>query len=396
MKITKIDVMLYDGKPMDNPGWTPVLCRVYTDEGIYGDGEAAMAYGCGSTGAFSTIVDFGKKILGMDPLENEVIWEKLYKSTFWAQNGGPVIFSAMSAIDVALWDIKGKYFNVPVYQLLGGKMRDKLRCYASQLQFGWGDKKEPAVTIDDYVRNAKKAVAEGYNAIKIDFFTFDPETGARYTSEQTTRLQSAKMTKVVIDRLAAVREAVEPDVDIIMENHSYIDAQGAVQLGRMAKKYNLFCFEEPCTPTPKMNKYVCDKLNMPIAQGERIYTRWQYAPYFEDGSIQMIQPDIGNCGGITETKKVCDLAHIYDVGVQVHVCSSPLLTAAALNLEAAIPNFTIHEHHVYNRYDYNKVLCKYDYQPVDGYFTVPELPGIGNEISDFVFENATMKTTISL
>ena len=110
----------------------------------------------------------------------------------------------------------------------------------------------------------------------------------------------------------------------------------------------------------------------------------------------MIQPDIGNCGGITETKKVCDLAHIYDVGVQIHVCSSPLLTAASLHLEAAIPNFTIHEHHVYNRYDYNKRLCKYDYQPVDGYFTVPELSGIGNEFSDFVFENATMKTTVTL
>lgn len=181
-----------------------------------------------------------------------------------------------------------------------------------------------------------------------------------------------------------------------MENHSYIDAQAAVQLGRLAEKYNIFCFEEPCTPNPKMNKFVSDHLNMPIAQGERIYTRWGYAPYFEDGSIQMIQPDIGNCGGITETKKVCDLAHIYDVGVQIHVCSSPLLTAASLHLEAAIPNFTIHEHHVYNRFDYNKRLCKYDYQPVNGYFTVPELPGIGNEFSDFVFENATMKTTVSL
>ena len=103
-----------------------------------------------------------------------------------------------------------------------------------------------------------------------------------------------------------------------------------------------------------MNKFVSERLNMPIAQGERIYTRWGYAPYFEDGSIQMIQPDIGNCGGITETKKVCDLAHIYDVGVQIHVCSSPLLTAASLHLESVIPNFTIHEHHVYNRYDYNR------------------------------------------
>lgn len=316
MKITKVDVMIMDLQPEDNKTWKPVLCRVYTDAGIYGDGEAAMAYGCGSTGAFSTVVDFAKKIVGMDPLQTELIWETLYKETFWGQNGGPVIFSAISALDVALWDIKGKYFNVPLYRLLGGKVRDKLRCYASQLQFGWGDKKTPAVTIEDYVRNAKTAVADGYDAIKIDFFTFD-EDGRRFNHEDTTRLLPSKYVNLVISRLAAVREAVGPDVDIIMENHSYIDAQVAVQLGRLAEKYNIFCFEEPCTPNPKMNKFVSDHLNMPIAQGERIYTRWGYAPYFEDGSIQMIQPDIGNCGGITETKKVCDLAHIYDVGVQI-------------------------------------------------------------------------------
>lgn len=393
MKITKVDVILVDVKPEDGNKWSPILCRVYTDEGIFGDGEAAMSYGTGSTGAFGTVSDFAKKIIGMDPLKTELIWETLYKETFWGQNGGPVIFSAISALDVALWDIKGKYFKAPVYQLIGGKVRDKLRCYASQLQFGWSDKKEAAVTTEDYVRNAKLAVAEGYDAIKIDFFMFG-EDGKRFNHELTTRLLPPKYVNLVISRLAAVREAVGPDIDIIMENHSSIDAQAAVQLGRLAEKYNIFCFEEPCTPNPKMNKFVSERLNMPIAQGERIYTRWGYAPYFEDGSIQMIQPDIGNCGGITETKKVCDLAHIYDVGVQIHVCSSPLLTAASLHLESVIPNFTIHEHHVYNRYDYNKKLCKYDYQPFGGYYTCPDLPGIGNEISDWAFENASIKTTI--
>lgn len=171
-----------------------------------------------------------------------------------------------------------------------------------------------------------------------------------------------------------------------------VDAQVAVQLGEQAKKYNILFFEEPTTPNPKMNKFVCDKLNIPIAQGERIYSRWGYAPYFEDGSIQLIQPDIGNCGGLTEAKKICDLAHIYDVGVQAHVCASPLSTAVALQLEAAIPNFTIHEHHVYNRYDYNKKLCKYDYQPVDGYIAVPDLPGIGNELTDYCFTNGKVTT----
>lgn len=393
MKITKIDIILIDMDAPDNPGWQPIVCRVYTDAGIYGDGEAALAYGRAHRAAFGMIQDLAELVIGMDPLENEVIWEKLYKSTFWGQNGGPVVFAGISALDIALWDIKGKYFQVPVYRLLGGKMHDRLRCYASQLQFGWGSRKTPACSIEDYVNNARKAVEEGYDAIKIDFFTFSPD-GHRFNHEETTRMQTPERVNMVISRLAAVREAVGPNVDIIMENHSYIDAQVAVQLGRLAEPYGVVFFEEPTTPNPKMNKFVADRVKLPIAQGERIYTRWGYAPYFEDGSIQLIQPDIGNCGGITEAKKICDMAHVYDVGVQAHVCAGPLSTAAALHLETAIPNFTIHEHHVYNRYDYNRRLCIYDYQPVNGYFTVPELPGLGNELSDYCFSHST-KVTIS-
>ncbi len=391
MKIAKIDIMLMKLDCPDNPGWEPIVCRVYTDTGLYGDGEAALAYGRASRAAFGMLQDLSGLLIGLDPLDNEVIWEKLYKSIFWGQNGGPVVFAGISALDIALWDIKGKYFGVPVYKLLGGKMRNSLRCYASQLQFGWGDRKVPALSLEDYARNARIAVAEGYDAIKIDFFTFSPD-GHRFNSEETTRVQPPAVVNMVIDRLAAVREAVGPDVDIIMENHSYIDAQGAVQLGRQAEKYNVLFFEEPTTPNPKMNKFVADRVRIPIAQGERIYSRWGYAPYFEDGSIQLIQPDMGNCGGMTEAKKICDLAHIYDVGVQMHVCASPLSTAAALQLEAVIPNFTIHEHHVYNRYEYNKAMCIYDYQPVNGYFSIPDRPGLGNELSDFCFTHSEIVT----
>ena len=138
MKITKVDVMLINPKAEDNKPWTPVGIRVYTDAGIYGDGEAAMAYGSISRGAYGAVIDFSEKIIGKDPLDTEVIWEDLYKSTFWAQNGGPVTFGAISAIDVALWDIKAKYFGVPLYKLLGGKQRDKLRCYAVSCSSGGG------------------------------------------------------------------------------------------------------------------------------------------------------------------------------------------------------------------------------------------------------------------
>ena len=382
MKITQIDIMT--PHIQENPMWRPILCRIHTDEGIYGDGEAALAYGIASPAAAGMIRDLATLIIGMDPLDSEVIWDKLYKSTFWGQNGGPVVFAGISALDIALWDIKGKAFNVPVCKLLGGKRRDNLRTYASQLQFGWSDHAETLTTLDEYREVSKKAVAEGYDAIKIDFFTYAPEDGRRYTDEDCTRLLSPKLVDVVESRVAAVREAIGPNVDIIMENHSRPDAQSAVQLGRAVQKYNIFYFEEPNTPNPKTAKFISSKLSMPIAHGERVYSRWQYAPFFEDQSIQVIQPDLGNCGGLTEGKKICDMAYVYDISVQAHVCASPLSTAVALHLESVIPNFVIHEHHTNNLKPWNKELCTVDWQPVDGKFKVPEGPGLGCEFTDKV------------
>lgn len=143
MKITKVDV-LHLKTNLKNGHWRPIVCRIYTDEGIYGDGEAALAYGESQIAAFGIVQNFAKLIIGMDPLQHEVIWDKLYRTTFWGQNGGPVIFAGISAIDIALWDIKGKYYNAPIYELLGGKRREKLRTYASQLQFSWGPTSSPS------------------------------------------------------------------------------------------------------------------------------------------------------------------------------------------------------------------------------------------------------------
>ena len=188
MKITKVEV-IQDKGPAEFPRWRPVFCRIHTDAGIYGDGESAMSYGVGSYGAYGLLVDFAKLIIGMDPLDHEVIWEKLYKQTFWAQNGGPAEMGAISAIDIALWDIKGKFFNLPIYKLLGGKRRDKLRTYASQLQYGWSEHNQPMLSLDDYRNAAKIAVAEGYDCVKFDFFVWDTD-GRRFTSEDSTTLRS--------------------------------------------------------------------------------------------------------------------------------------------------------------------------------------------------------------
>ena len=390
MKITKVDVLQVQTQ-LKNGHWRPTVCRIYTDEGIYGDGEAALAYGEAQDSAIGIVQNFARLIIGMNPLEHEIIWDKLYRSTFWGQNGGPVIFAGISAIDIALWDIRGKYYNAPVHELLGGKRRPKLRTYASQLQFGWGPDIIPQRTPEDYAREAKRAVDDGYDCIKIDFFTFRPEGGS-YTDTDRLGLLNKEYLDMYEARLKAVRQAIGPKVDIIIENHSFTDAQSSSQIGRMAKKYDIFYFEEPTTPTPQLSKYVHEETGLPVANGERIYTRWQYADYFKENAIQVIQPDIGTCGGITEVKKVCDMAYTYDVGVQVHACGSPISTAAALQVEAVIPNFVIHEHHTYALSPYNKEICIYDYQPVNGKFEVPDLPGIGQELSETAFKNARIVT----
>jgi len=381
MKISKVEVFrLPTAESKQN---SPIGCRVYTDSGLYGDGEAGMAYGVGGDAAFSMVAELAGLIMGMDPLKTELIWETMYKSTFWGQNGGPVIFSGIAAIDIALWDIKGKHFGVPVYQLLGGKVRDRLRTYASQLQFGWGDVEKGidhlwAVTPEDYAYNTRLAVEEGFNAIKVDFFDRDDEGKPLHFLDQTGFLTGQQLNMVEA-RMKAVRDAAGEKVDIIMENHSFPDALGAVQLAKLAEKYHVMAFEEPNTPTPQTVSYIAKYTSVPIANGERIFSRWQYAEYFKKNLLQLAQPDICNGGGISEVKKVCDMAHAFDVGVQIHIAGSPLATNIGLHLECTIPNFVIHEHHTCNRMNTSLGLTKYNLQPENGYFEVPDLPGIGNE-----------------
>lgn len=388
MKITKIEILkiMMDREKYPAIRAYPSVCRIYTDEGIYGDGEAAISYGIGDAAAFGMIKTLAPLLIGMDPLNTDVIWEKLYKTTFWAQNGGPVVFAGISALDLALWDIKGKALGQPVYQLLGGKHRDDLRVYASQLQFGWCGGEIHNGTPEEYAASCRQAVAEGFDAVKIDFFTFDEE-GHKVPQYERTGLLRPRWLDMIEQRIAAVREAIGPKVDIIIECHAYCDAQGAVQIAKRAEKYNIFCLEEPCTSTPQLVKYVADNTSIPIAAGERIYTRWGYAPYFQQNAIQMIQPDLGTCGGITEARKIADLAHTYDVGVQAHGCSTPISKVAALHLEASLPNFVIHEHHMVSTTPYIRELCIHDYQPKNGRYEVPDLPGLGNEFSDFVFRH---------
>lgn len=361
--------------------WCPVCVRINTDEGISGFGEIGLAYGNAQNAGFGQGIDFAKCIIGMDPMNIEAIWNKLHRLTFWGMGGGSAVFAGISGIDIALWDIKGKVLNAPVYQLLGGKTNEKLRAYASQIQFDWGKESHSLIKPEEYALAAQKAMADGFDAIKVDPVGFD--LNGSWMGWSSYGLLRQEQLRVAVDRVAAIREAGGPDLDIIIELHSLTDANTAVQLGRELEQFNCFYYEEPTQPlNPNLFREISKKVKIPLATGERSYSRWGFRQFYEDRSIGIIQPDLCNTGGITEGKKICDMAHVYDIGVQIHICGGPISTAAALQLEAVIPNFVIHELHASALIDENINLCKYNYQAVNGYFEVPERPGIGQELTE--------------
>lgn len=393
MKITKVDVYMLDAT-VQRASRRPIIARIHTDEGIYGDGEAGIALGTGAPAAFGMVQDLSRLIIGMDPMNNEQIWHRMFKSSFWGMGGGPVVFAGISALDIALWDIKGKALGVPVYQLLGGKCRDSVRCYASQLQFGWYEKIGPWGKTEDYVKIVEFALSQGYDCVKIDFTQFDKD-GNRLPTTAAEGILTRPFINMIDERMGAIRKELGYNFDIIVENHCRTDAISGVMIGELCDKYKVMAYEEPTVPlNPEMHKVVRSKVRTPIASGERIFGRWGFYNFFKNDAVQLIQPDICNCGGLTEGKKICDLAEIFDATVQAHCAGSPISTAAALQLEACIPNFCIHEHHFRSTQPALTVLCKYDYQPKNGQYKIPDLPGIGQEMSQHAIDTALMHVCI--
>jgi L-alanine-DL-glutamate epimerase-like enolase superfamily enzyme len=393
MKITSIDVIrLATAKKAAD--MKPIIVRVNSDEGFYGLGEGGLAIMTGAGASFEYIKEFAQMIIGRDPMETEAIWERLHKGTFWAIGNGAVVMSAISAIDSALWDLKARAMGVPLYVLLGGKQRSSLRAYASQLQFGWNvdsftfGQYEPAY----FAEMVQRAKAEGFTAVKANIITCGAD-GREIPSTEAVGLQSTVTLRAFEARLAAMRDAAGPDVDIILENHCRTDAVSAAQLAKIADPYNIMFLEEAASPMrPEAFKLLSEKTSIPLATGERTYTRWGFLPLISSGALALIQPDIGICGGISEVKKICDMAQTFDVGAQMHVCCSPISLATALQVEAAITNFTIHEHHMSSTLPCVTEMCVYDYQPVNGAFAVPDKPGIGQELSEKALREAEIVT----
>jgi len=358
-------------------GRHPVLVQLLTDEGIHGVGDAAIAYGSGGTAAAGMIKDLVEGlILGEDPFAIERLWSRMYDHTFWAKGGGPIVFAGISAIEMALWDIKGKALGVPVYEMLGGKFRDRARVYAN----GWSFS---CVTPDEFARASERVVKDGYTALKLyPLASPDPDSTQGHLRHVSLRAIDRDRENLAVERVRAVRDAVGPSVDVLLDMSAELTTDAVIRIGRRMEEFDIFFFEEPVDPFDvEALKKVSDHVNLPIAVGERLYTRYGFRRVMECHAADILQPDIGNTGGIMETKKIAAMAEVYSMRIQPHTCASPVATAAALQLDACISNFVIQELYPYRLPEHFNIV---DHAPEwdmrDSHLPIPDRPGLGVEL----------------
>ncbi|MGN1279313.1 MAG: mandelate racemase/muconate lactonizing enzyme family protein [Limosilactobacillus sp.] len=365
------------------PIWHPVVVTVQAENGQCGWGEAGVAYGTGATGAVGIIKELAPRIIGRNVWDSNAIWTDFYEHTFWAKNPGSIMYAAISALDTAIWDLKARLIHQPLYQLLGGKVRDQLPAYASHIEYGWGPFSRYVTAPRDFARLAQRAVDQGYFAIKVDPIT--QERGQSLVNNR--RLLSPAQLDCYYQRVAAIRHAVGPGVRIIIDCHANLTRWSAQQLVRRLAPLGIDYYEE-LLPTidPTQTVQLARATGASLAVGEHLAGPQSYLPLIKD--VSMVQPDLGNCGGITAAVKIAALAAANGTGMQLHVCGSPIATAAALQFEAACNSFVIHEEHEINLKAANYQSGKYHYQPVDGHYRVPDRPGIGQELSPLAIKQA--------
>ncbi len=351
MKITEIAA--FATKPPEAAS-NYVFVKVSTDEGIVGWGESSI----GAVSVAAVVEEFGAAIIGKHPFRIEEHWQDMYH-LFHNVRGGALQMAAISGIEIALWDIKGKALGVPVYELLGGAMRDRLWTY------GRFDGVDP----DAAVATAMSFVERGYTALKGDPFGHQ----GIFTSPEAERDAIAKV--------AAVRSAVGDDVELLVEVHGRLTPAEAIRVGQQLEPYRPFFFEEPVPPqNVDAMVRVAQAINIPLATGERIYTKWGFKDLLEKQAVSVVQPDVCHAGGISELKKIAAMAETYYVGFAPHNPYGPVNTLAALHVDACTPNFLIQEGGHADWYD--AILTEPFARQTDGYFDLPAAPGVGIELDE--------------
>ena len=358
MKITKVNTYLV------RPRWGFV--EIETDEGITGWGEAVLEGHAGTV--LRCVEEMKEYLLQADPSRIEDIWTTLYRAGFY--RGGGIMMSAISGIDQALWDIKGKLFQVPVYELMGGACRDKMRVYS------WVGGDRPS----DVGKAAREKLEEGFTAVKMN------------ATEELQMIDSYDKLDAVLERVAAIRESCGRAFGIAIDFHGRVHKPMAKVLAKKLEEFDPMFLEEPVL-CENMEAFaeIAAACNIPIATGERLYSRWDFKRLLHAGGVDIIQPDLSHAGGITEVKKIASMAEAYDVALAPHCPLGPIALAACLNVDATCYNAVIQEQSIGIHYNVGKSVLDYvnnreDFTFTDGFVSLPRKPGLGVEVNKELVE----------
>lgn len=341
------------------PRWGFV--EIITDDGFVGWGEAVLEGH--ASAVLACVQEMKDYLIGQDPANIEGLWETMYRAGFY--RGGGVLMSAISGIDQALWDIKGKVFGAPVYQLMGGKCRDKIKVYS------WIGGDRPA----DVGAAAKAKMDEGFTAIKMN------------ATEELQMIDTYDKIDAVLERVAAIREACGKYFGIAIDFHGRVHKPMAKVLAKKLEEFDPMFIEEPvlCENMECFGE-IAAACNVPIATGERLFSKYDFKRLLSVGGVDIIQPDLSHAGGITEVKKIASMAEAYDVALAPHCPLGPIALAACLNVDATSYNAVIQEQSIGIHYNVGKSVLDYiknkdDFKFVDGFVDMPRLPGLGVEVN---------------
>ena len=366
MKITAVKPFI-----VDELGTNRVFVKVYTDEGLTGLGEGTLASRCQAIAA--AITENEAYLLGRDPRAIEGLWQTLYRRPRW--RGGPILNSAISAIDTALWDILGKSLGVPIYQLLGGACRDRVR-----LSTGVG-----GFSPEEAADHARALVEAGYTCMKLSPYPLTPGVTDRAhpAFRETIVLNPHEIVRRSLARLKAVREAVGDDVDVQFDCHGVFTPVMAVEFARRAEEYRPMFLEE-ATQAEDLDTlaWLGARTAAPLATGERLFTKWGFADLTARHLVSYVQPDIAHCGGVSELKKIAALAEAHFIDVAPHHGNGEVTTYASLQVDLATPNCVVQERPFPSALAAE--LFGETLEIKDGYALPPTRPGLGIDLDERV------------
>lgn len=353
MKISNIEV--YKVKPR----W--IFVKISTDEGITGWGE--LISGTKTETVVAGAYEMGKKLVGRNPFEIERLWQELHRSFF---RGGPINGTIVSGLEMALWDIKGKALGLPIYELLGGAARNRIRVYS------WIGGDRPS----DVAQQAQERVDKGFSAIKMN------------ATSEMHYIDSYNKVSAVVDRVASIRDQVGDKLEIGIDFHGRVHRPMAKVLAKALEPYHPMFLEEVVLPENwESFSDISNEVAIPLATGERLYTRWQFKNLFCQGAVDIVQPDVSLCGGILETRKIAAMAEAFDMACAPHAPYGPVSLAATLQVDACTPNVFIQEQSLGIHYNQGFDLLdfvknKEIFQYKDGFVDLPTNPGLGIEMDE--------------